>query len=409
MNIAIIHPSQPGDSGSGASIHITKIISALQSRGHEITVFYAQNQLDINSSKENVSYKKLDLDGYPYQAHLQWNKTVRNNLDEFANFDVVHTHPTATIPGIAQVGAKTDTSTIATLHSYTGICPKVVNQLQYMDYMPCKSNGVLKCSICALGTLPSVKKAGDNLPFRITGRAARIKLQYQARKRLNEIDQFHVLSPHMKEKYIEFGFPGKYITVIPDMVDDQFFIDHQSNFVEPYRILSVGRLRKRKGAHKLVPLLHKLHNEFPYLFELTIIGDGTLRTKIEQQMRQFGLERHITIKGQVDNEDLPGIYAKHDIFLYPGEFNEPFGIVFLEAIATGTPVISTDIGSVEEIIQDGGIVTKNNIESLSESIVNIISNDKLPEMSKESYKRAKDFRQELIVNEFEKMYMSVTE
>lgn len=126
--------------------------------------------------------------------------------------------------------------------------------------------------------------------------------------------------------------------------------------------------------------------------------------KIEQQVNRFGLEGRVSIKGHIEHEKLPKIYANHDIFLYPSEFDEPFGLVFLEAMATGTPVISTDVGSVKEIIKDGGIVANKDIESLSDSIEKIVSNNELSQISKKARERSKDFRQEEIIDQYEKMY-----
>lgn len=408
MNIAIIHPAYPGSSGSGASIHATKIAEALQTRGHAITIYCTKSPTSKQSRSIGFEYEVLKPSSYPYQAHLQMNNEVKQSANQFDEFDIVHAHSSQFIPAMAQIGANTNTRTIVTLHSYTGICPKAVGQLEYMNQKSCNENGFLKCSMCSIATLPKVKKHGYDIPTHLTARAARILLQHRSRSQLDAVGQFHVLSPHMKTKYDEFGFPAGQITVIPDIVDERFLIEHQSDFNEPYQLLSVGRLSHRKGADKLIPLLYKLDQVSLKNFELTIIGDGVLRSKIEQQVCNFGFEDEVTIAGQVQNGRLPEIYASHDLFVYLGSFDEPFGMVLLESLAAGTPVISTNVGNIGNIIQEGGIVIPDNIESGAIEISDLLGTEQLEQMSINAKKQAEKHEKDEIATQFENMYQNST-
>lgn len=121
-------------------------------------------------------------------------------------------------------------------------------------------------------------------------------------------------------------------------------------------LLTVGRLQRRKG-HDLVlqamPELLRRHADVRYL----IVGDGEERSRLEQMTRELGVSAHVTFFGEVPLADLPGFFAGCDVFVMPnrvhqGDF-EGFGIVFLEAAASGRPVVGGRSGGVPEAVAEG--------------------------------------------------------
>jgi glycosyltransferase involved in cell wall biosynthesis len=219
------------------------------------------------------------------------------------------------------------------------------------------------------------------------------------------INGFQALSDHVKNAYASFGFPENRIRVIPNILDEQFQIPHKSSFSEPIKLLYVGELKKHKGVDRLPHLLSELNKTADRDFELSIVGKGPLKHEIVEKGANMGLEEDMTVYGFMEYEKLPELYANHDIFVYLGRWQEPFGRVFLESLATGTPVVSTNVGAVSEIIGEGGEVG-NGIDEVVAKIQSL-SQSQLQEYSEYAKVRAKKFRQDDIVEEIERLYVEV--
>ncbi len=121
-------------------------------------------------------------------------------------------------------------------------------------------------------------------------------------------------------------------------------------------LLSVGRLQRRKGHDLVIEAIALLHGEFPGL-QYLIAGDGQERARLEDLARARAVQQHVRFLGGVSDDQLPSLYAACDIFLMPTRQDasdvEGFGIVFLEAAATGKPSIGGRNGGVPEAVADG--------------------------------------------------------
>jgi phosphatidylinositol alpha-1,6-mannosyltransferase len=118
--------------------------------------------------------------------------------------------------------------------------------------------------------------------------------------------------------------------------------------------LSVGRLQRRKGHDTVIRAMAEL-TDLPVGY--LIAGDGPTRADLEQQARALGIIDRVVFLGVVDDAALPGLYAASDVFVMPnrqeGVDFEGFGIVFLEAAASGRPAIGGRSGGVAEAIEEG--------------------------------------------------------
>jgi phosphatidylinositol alpha-1,6-mannosyltransferase len=121
-------------------------------------------------------------------------------------------------------------------------------------------------------------------------------------------------------------------------------------------LLSVGRLQRRKGHDVAIEAIGLLRDECPNL-RYVIAGDGDERTRLESLAAAHGVQDRVIFAGIVDDAELPAYYGACDIFLLPNREDEGdiegFGIVFLEAAATGKPVIGGNSGGVPEAIERG--------------------------------------------------------
>jgi phosphatidylinositol alpha-1,6-mannosyltransferase len=114
-----------------------------------------------------------------------------------------------------------------------------------------------------------------------------------------------------------------------------------------------------------------------------IVGDGPMREKIEMRVAELGLGERVTIMTNVDDEDLPVLYADADIFVMPTTQSktdrEGFGIVYLEANLFGLPVVGTRTGGVAEAILDGktGVLVDDTTDDLVRGLQILIDSPEL--------------------------------
>lgn len=119
-------------------------------------------------------------------------------------------------------------------------------------------------------------------------------------------------------------------------------------------LLFVGRLVSMKGADAAIETLRIL-KEKGVDTHLTICGDGPERGKLERQARRCGLQDNVFFEGWMEPTKLARLYSSSQVFLFPTR-NEGFGIVALEAIACGCPVVASNVGGVPDAVGDCGIL-----------------------------------------------------
>jgi glycosyltransferase involved in cell wall biosynthesis len=208
---------------------------------------------------------------------------------------------------------------------------------------------------------------------------------------------------HVRDNYVEFGYDPEKISVVPHPVDEKFSVAHESSFTEPFRLLYVGSLSHHKGVEKLVPVVAAL-NQSEYEFYLTIVGTGGLEDEMQSQVRELGVKQRVDFRGFVSNSDLPAVYSEHDLFLYPGIWEEPLGRVYLEALATGTPIVSSDYGSIEDIVGDAGVLTDGSVEDFRGCILSAVESGMLPAMSSAAKEQVRQFELSHVIEGLEGIY-----
>jgi len=117
-----------------------------------------------------------------------------------------------------------------------------------------------------------------------------------------------------------------------------------------WRLLFVGRLDSRKGTDTLLRALAKLPPEATLTFVAR--GEASEKARLEQLAADLGVVDRVRIES-ISRAELPDAYASHDCFIFPSEWPEPFGMVPIEAMACGTPVVATGVGGSGEFSADG--------------------------------------------------------
>ena len=152
----------------------------------------------------------------------------------------------------------------------------------------------------------------------------------------------------------------------------------------PIRILFVGRLESRKGIDTLLNAVVKLSGSDAH-FEVRVVGDDSLFGPTGSTYREE-FERHhpelsgrVQFLGSVDDDQLRDEYATCDIFVAPSRF-ESFGLILLEAMMFGKPVVAGDIGGMREIVEDGltgYLVSPEDDDALAEVLLQLIRSPRL--------------------------------
>lgn len=206
-------------------------------------------------------------------------------------------------------------------------------------------------------------------------------LKFFLKKWFRKLDGRIAVSSSAME-YANKHFPGHY-DIIPNGVDVERFgsdVPPIDQFCDgKLNILFVGRMEKRKGVEYLIKAYKKVKQEVPNS-RLILVGPGVrLRRKYERRVAEDGL-KDVFFVGQVPYRDLPRYYKAADVFCAPATGRESFGIVLLEAMAAGKPIVASNIGGYAGLVTDqseGILVPPKDENSLAESLIRVLVDKEL--------------------------------
>lgn len=175
---------------------------------------------------------------------------------------------------------------------------------------------------------------------------------------------------------------------------------------ETYLIGAVANLYKTKGLEYLIKSAHILNTK--HIIQNTkyiIIGEGKQRKKLESLIKKYNLENQVFLLGRIP--DAHQYLKAFDVFVLPS-LKEGFPWIILEAMAAGLPIISTNVGALPEIIEDGkeGILIKpKNPEIMAEKTLKLIENPKLAQgLRNQAIEKLKEFSLSKMVQETERLF-----
>jgi glycogen(starch) synthase len=271
-----------------------------------------------------------------------FSKRAGSLAKEVGGFDIVHAHDWLVLPSGAENKSFLNTKLVSTLHSleYRRAGPvispegRMIESLEW--WMTFESSVIIVCS-------RSMKED--------------TKWKYQV--------------PENKIVVIPNGInPNKFKGLSPnrDEVRGKYGIAPSDKLV-----LFVGRLTHQKGCEYLVraiPFVAKYHN-----VKLLVVGDGYMRGELESEANRTGEGWRIKFTGFISDSDVSDLMLSSDLMAIPSVY-EPFGVVALEAMAAGLPVVASDVDGLSEIIkheQNGILVYPRDPSSISWGISRVIS------------------------------------
>jgi glycosyltransferase involved in cell wall biosynthesis len=149
-------------------------------------------------------------------------------------------------------------------------------------------------------------------------------------------------------------------------------------------------LAKEKGLDLLLHAYDRVQAQYSGT-QLLLVGRGPYREALERQVRKMGLASQVVFAGAIPHEDIRDYYAAADLFVFSST-NETQGLVLIESMATGVPVVAVDApGSADVLMDGGGVLTNATAQSLAEGILDVLVNEgtrvELAKQAREAVKR----------------------
>lgn len=349
MKIAMVGQFPPHVGGVG--VHIHTLSKKLVSEGHEVYVItYPHKEIKDIDGIHVIGTRGLNIPGVRGLMFKKNAKKALENLLKKEDIDIIHGHYLFPAGAAAvEVGNEHNIKTYVTAHgsdmfelykSQPLMRSTIRNVLKNADGVFAVSNA-LRHEIVATG---------------VVGIAEKTKISW------NSVD----------------------INKFNNVANDSF--KNENGLSDKPIVLFVGNLIKRKNVDSLLEA-KKIANSDYYL---VIVGDGPLFKKLNKKVEDENI-RDVIFTGSRD--DVENIIPSCDVLILPS-FSESFGLVLIEALACGKPVIGSDVGGISEIINEnvGLLVNPKKVSSISKAIDKIISDDELRTvLSMNARNRAKDF------------------
>lgn len=220
-------------------------------------------------------------------------------------------------------------------------------------------------------------------------------------------DSIITVSQFTKNRLVKFGLNPERIFVIPNGIDLPSFNKSDGHPSQNNSLAILGRLVKQKGHIYLIEAMKRVVKEVPDA-KLNVIGDGPLRSSLEAKVREYRLDTNIVFRGGVADQEKFKMLCSSNIFVLPS-LKEGFGIVLLEAMACGLPIVANDLPVLREVSidgQNGYLVDVKNPEELAGKIVVLLKDEqRRKEMGKYNREYVKQFNWDRIADMEEKVLL----
>jgi glycosyltransferase involved in cell wall biosynthesis len=382
MRIGMFTSAYPPSQG-GLEASVFNLSKGLKDAGHEVFVF-APNYPNWEEKEENVfRYDTIPFfyRGIQYVIPTLFQPKIEEKVNSLG-LDVIHSnHPFLVGSDALKYSQKLDIPIVMTYHS------KYEDQFYYIPL----------------------------LPEFISRRIAKKVVHDYCRK----CDAIIAPSSAIKKIIIE-NQVKKPVYVIPSGINvDRFnedtgkreFVRNKYNIKENEILLVTAcRLAKEKNVDFLVRAFKFIHDTKKNV-KLMIIGDGAVKEEIEQEAKDLGLEDSVIFTGFLATEDMASHYQAGDIFVF-ASLTETQGLVAVEAMAAGLPVVAIKASGIEDMVKNGndGILTDNDEQNFADNAIKLIEDGDLrKKMSENAKLNSEEFSIKPWVNKVANLYKDLIE
>jgi len=302
----------------GVASHMHELAIRLKERSHDVAVVTNERQIGKEEELKERGIELIKVPGFlapGLDVNLSYSLKSSMDLVEFLEgIDVIHSH-----------------------HAFTPLALKALDAGR-------------KLRVAAILTTHSISFAYDSTFWKLLDFSIPIFRYY--------LDRAHrIIAVSRAAKAFIEHFTSSPISVIPNGVNTEKFFPakDKEELKEKFGIkgdvvLYVGRMSYRKGAHVLLNAFSSIQDA-----TLVMVGTGEMLPFLRAQAKLLGIEERVIFTGYVNEEKLCEIYRMADVFVSPSITSEAFGIVILEAMASGVPVIASDTGGVREVVAENDV------------------------------------------------------
>lgn len=214
-------------------------------------------------------------------------------------------------------------------------------------------------------------------------------------------DLFLPISKRWKDKLIKIGCDREKIIVHRMGINIKKFLFHPRKHGKDGKInlLTIARLVEKKGVQYGIQAVAQVLKRYPWI-EYRIIGDGPLKTDLENLIKELNIGSNVKLLGWKQHEEIVTLMEESDILLAPSVTSkngdqEGIPVVIMEALAQGLPVISTYHSGIPELVEDGVsgfLVPEHHVDSLANRLAYLIDHPEIwPEMGKAGRKHVEEY------------------
>lgn len=350
----IAHILDRADIVGGVQTYLGHLIPALRGRGVESVIVTGAPGDAVESEFTIVPGVACDGPVVP--------ESVRDRLCEALREiapDLVVQH-VAMSPGVTEVAAQT-APVVVHAHDYFMACPGGTLYL-HRSAAFCSEGYGLRCFRRAY-----TERTTNRRPDRLARAYARTRAWDSAWQHARAV---LVASEFVADVHVRRGIPADIVHVVGYPVPLSANIEPAA---DPPDLLFVGRLADSKGVHVLIDALTELDG-----VTLAIGGDGPARAHLERRARDRGVAGRVQFLGWVNPSRRNGLMRGAKVFVLPSLWDEPFGIVGVEALGAGTPVVASDVGGVASWLDDGRtgvLVPRGDARALAHALSTLLTDE----------------------------------
>jgi len=339
-------------SKGGMETSVINLSRGLEKNGHEVFIF-APEYPDYKDEKKNIfRYKsfRFNYGGYFYVIPISFISKAEETVKKL-NLDIIHSHQPYSLGSEAlKFSKKLKIPLVFTYH---------IRYEDYSHYVPLIPEPVSKKYIRKITT-----------------------------KYSNYCDNIIAPSTAIKKMLVDRGIKAP-ISIIPSGINiDNFKKDtgQKSEIRKKYDVksedillITACRLTEEKNLGFLVKSFAKIKQRYNDI-KFMIVGDGAVRKDLEKMAEELGVKNDVIFTGLVDRTEIVGLYQASDIFIFASK-TETQGLVAVEAMAAGNPVVAIKASGIEDMVKNGedGFLTSESEEEFSESVLKIVNDKNLRE------------------------------
>ncbi|MEU6120444.1 glycosyltransferase [Streptomyces sp. NPDC047123] len=332
MHVIVAHNRYASAQPSGENKVVDQEVELLRAAGHRVDLFERRS--------DDIGAMSLPTKA-AVPLRVPWNPAVRKELAALLRAerpDVVHVHNVFPLlsPAVLAACADAGVPVVATLHNYTQLCPPGTLQ---RDGKPCTE--------CVGSTVPlPAVRHGCYRDSRLATVPLAVSLAANRWRWWSGVQRFFCISAAQREVLVRGGMPAERLAVKHNFVPDP----DARRTGEGEHVLYLGRLAEAKGVRLLMAAWDALAAEGGVGVPLVIVGTGPL----EREVAAWAAGRDdVHYAGLYDTAECQKAIARSVAVVAPSTWLEAFGLVVVEAMAAGVPVVAAGHGAFVELVEDG--------------------------------------------------------